>query len=174
MKTLLIFAILLQVTSVFTARRRLLHAKIQAAESFPAPTTHDNSLTQITAIFGLVVGGTTNPVNALSNLETILNARPPEGFVVILNASNKTVKFEGCPENGFTRVFISCLTETIAPGKSSFVMKQHGFLTNDEILLKADGEEIGHMNEGYFYAYVNGKIQIRGTYEDWHKGINTK
>ena len=47
-------------------------------------------------------------------------------------------------------------------------------MTNDSILLKADGKEIGTINEGYFYAFVNGGLQIRGTYEDWHKAIQKK
>ena len=174
MRVLVIFALLLQLTAVFTARHRLLHNARQLQESFPAPTTYDNSLAQITAIIGLVASGTINPVGSLIALSTILNARPPEGFVVIFNATNETVKFEGCPEKAVTRVFWSCLVMPIQAGKSSFVVKQHGWLTNDTVLLKADGKEIGNVQEGYLYDYVNGKLQIRGRYEDWHKALNNK
>ena len=51
------------------------------------------------------------------------------------------------------------MTQHIEAGKSSFVMKQRGWLTNDSILLKAHGKEIGHINEGYFYDFVNDKIE---------------
>ena len=175
MRVLVIFALLLQLTAVFTAHHRLLHKARQLQESFPPPTSYDNSLDQIKAIFGLVANGTTNPVVSLMTLKDVLNARPvADNFVVILNATNETVKFEGCPENKVTRVFMSCLLQPIGSGKSSFVVKQHGWLTNDTVLLKADGKEIGNVQEGYLYDYVNGKLQIRGRYEDWHKALNNK
>ena len=126
MKVLVIFVILLQLASVFTGRHRLLHKARQLQESFPAPTTHDNTLAQLVSIIGLVASGTASPITSLWSLELLLNARPEEGFAVIFNASNSKVRFEGCPTASVTRVFWSCLTQNIQSGKASFVMKQHG------------------------------------------------
>ena len=170
MKIYAIFAILLVTTNALSKSDIALREDNEPA----APMTPNAAMDILKKLTDMVKIEVKLDANTLFDQIRDLMGRPgKDPYAVLINGTGQTTQFEGCPSTAIGRI-MGCNPHTTSAGKPNFITKPHGMLSNNQILCRVGGKDVQILQEGFFYQYVDGGFEAKGTIDDWRNatGLN--